>query len=229
MSRRTRDGTVEPVSRGQILRRERGQGNIHFPCSTDHEQDWQPHPVDPYSCYMCDHTKHCTSTKYTTCIVQALHAKHCISISTVCTYKHKHSCTLRTSPRLSMPYTAHVHVQRASSSTRAYAQLVHRQAVHAKHCTSTSTVRTYRHKHSCTLRTLPRLFMPYTVHVQRARLSTRAYAQSVHHPGHPCQTLYKYKHSTCVQAQVLMYTTYAVQAVHTIPYTRTHIRTHDEW
>ena len=29
-----------PVSRDQILRRERGQGNIHFPCSADHEQDW---------------------------------------------------------------------------------------------------------------------------------------------------------------------------------------------
>ena len=36
----------------QILRRERGQGNIHFPCSADHVQDWQPYPVDPYSCYM---------------------------------------------------------------------------------------------------------------------------------------------------------------------------------
>ena len=31
--------TAEPVSRDQILRRERGQGNIHFPCSADHEQD----------------------------------------------------------------------------------------------------------------------------------------------------------------------------------------------
>ena len=30
MSRLTRDGTAEPVSRDQILRRERGQGNIHF-------------------------------------------------------------------------------------------------------------------------------------------------------------------------------------------------------
>ena len=30
-------------------------GNI-FPFSADHEQDWQPYPVDPYSCYMCDHT-----------------------------------------------------------------------------------------------------------------------------------------------------------------------------
>ena len=33
MSRLTRDGTVEPVSRDQILRRERGQGNINVPCS----------------------------------------------------------------------------------------------------------------------------------------------------------------------------------------------------
>ena len=31
MSRLTRDGTAEPVSRDLILRRERGQGNIHFP------------------------------------------------------------------------------------------------------------------------------------------------------------------------------------------------------
>ena len=31
MSRLTRDGTAEPVSRDQILRCERGQGNIHFP------------------------------------------------------------------------------------------------------------------------------------------------------------------------------------------------------
>ena len=56
MSRLARDGTAEPVSRGQILRRERGQGNIKFPCSADNEQDWQPYPVDPYSCYMCYHT-----------------------------------------------------------------------------------------------------------------------------------------------------------------------------
>ena len=34
MSRLTRYGTAEPVSRDQILRRERGQGSIHFPCST---------------------------------------------------------------------------------------------------------------------------------------------------------------------------------------------------
>ena len=56
MSRLTRDGTAEPVSRDQILRYERGHGNIMFSCSADQEQDWQPYPVDPYSCYMCDHT-----------------------------------------------------------------------------------------------------------------------------------------------------------------------------
>ena len=52
MSRLTREGTTEPVSRDRILRREGGQGNIHFPCPADHVRDWQPYPVDPYSCYM---------------------------------------------------------------------------------------------------------------------------------------------------------------------------------
>ena len=56
MSRLTRGGTAEPVSRGQILRHARGQGNIHFHCSADHEQDWQPYPVDPYSAICDDHT-----------------------------------------------------------------------------------------------------------------------------------------------------------------------------
>ena len=56
MSRLTRDGTAEPVSRDQILRHARGQGNLHFPCSADHEQDWQPYPVDPYSAICDDHT-----------------------------------------------------------------------------------------------------------------------------------------------------------------------------
>ena len=61
MTSLTRDGTAEPASRDQILRREREQGNGYFPCSAaDHEQDWQPYPVDPYSCYdMCDHTYMC--------------------------------------------------------------------------------------------------------------------------------------------------------------------------
>ena len=55
MSRLTRDGTAEPVSRDQILRHARGQGNIHFPCSADHEQDWQLYPVDPCSAICDDH------------------------------------------------------------------------------------------------------------------------------------------------------------------------------
>ena len=49
MTRLARDGTAEPVSRDQTLRHVRGQGKNHFPCSADHEQDWQPYPVDPYS------------------------------------------------------------------------------------------------------------------------------------------------------------------------------------
>ena len=56
MSRLTRDGTAEPISRDQILRHARGQGNINFPCSADHEQDWQPYPVDPYSAICDDYT-----------------------------------------------------------------------------------------------------------------------------------------------------------------------------
>ena len=46
MSTLTRDGTAEPVSRGPILRRERGQGNIIFPFPADYEQDRQPYSVD---------------------------------------------------------------------------------------------------------------------------------------------------------------------------------------
>ena len=46
--RLARDAVAEPVSRDQVLRRERGQGNINFPYPADHEQDWQPYPVDPY-------------------------------------------------------------------------------------------------------------------------------------------------------------------------------------
>ena len=46
------DGITEPVPRDQILRRERGQGDIHFPCPADHEQECQPYSFDSYSCYM---------------------------------------------------------------------------------------------------------------------------------------------------------------------------------
>ena len=45
MSRLTWDGSAEPVSRDQILRRERGQGNLPCPCPADHEQNWQPYHI----------------------------------------------------------------------------------------------------------------------------------------------------------------------------------------
>ena len=72
MSRLKRDGTAKPVSRDKILRHARGQGNVHFPCSADHEQDWQPYPVDPYSAICDDHTY-----IHTTCTVDRL-LKPCI-------------------------------------------------------------------------------------------------------------------------------------------------------
>ena len=53
MSRLTRDGTAEPVSRDQILRRERGQGILSIPCLADHEQDY---PTDLYTAIYDDHT-----------------------------------------------------------------------------------------------------------------------------------------------------------------------------
>ena len=63
MSRLTRDGTAETVSRDQILRRERVEGNTHFRCLADlfpyladHEQDCQLYRVDPYSAICDDHT-----------------------------------------------------------------------------------------------------------------------------------------------------------------------------
>ena len=54
INRLTRDGAAEPVSRDQM--RKQDQGNISFPCSANHEQDWQPYPVDLYSATCRDHT-----------------------------------------------------------------------------------------------------------------------------------------------------------------------------
>ena len=64
MSRLTRDGTAEPVSRDQILRGEWGQTakKQYFLCLADHEQDWQPYTVDPDSAISDDHTY-----SYSTC------------------------------------------------------------------------------------------------------------------------------------------------------------------
>ena len=47
MSRLAQDGTAEPVSLDQILRREREKGKNIFPCSAVVEQDFSP--VDSYS------------------------------------------------------------------------------------------------------------------------------------------------------------------------------------
>ena len=52
----TRDGTAEPFSRDQILRRERGQGKPHFPWLADHGQNSQPYPVDQYFAESTGHT-----------------------------------------------------------------------------------------------------------------------------------------------------------------------------
>ena len=69
MSRLTRNGTAEPVSRDQILRREGGQGNMYFlPCSADHEEDWQPYPVDPSLAICNDHTYIHTYIQYMLCL-----------------------------------------------------------------------------------------------------------------------------------------------------------------
>ena len=68
MSKLTWDRIAEPVSRDQLLRREQGQGNIRFPCSADHKQDWQPYLVDPSLAIICDDHTHihtyyiCSST-----------------------------------------------------------------------------------------------------------------------------------------------------------------------
>ena len=56
MSNLARDETAELVSQDHILWRERRQGNMNFSCSADHDQDWQPYPIDPYPCISDDHT-----------------------------------------------------------------------------------------------------------------------------------------------------------------------------
>ena len=44
------------VSRGKFSGANGNRENIHFPCSVDHEQDWQPYPVDPSLVTCNDHT-----------------------------------------------------------------------------------------------------------------------------------------------------------------------------
>ena len=53
MSRLTRDGSAEPPSRETKFSGANGYGEIFvFSCSADHEQGWQPYPVDPYPLYV---------------------------------------------------------------------------------------------------------------------------------------------------------------------------------
>ena len=49
-------------------RRDRERGKNHFPSSADHEQDWQPYPVDPYSTIIMT-TKQYSSTSIELCMV----------------------------------------------------------------------------------------------------------------------------------------------------------------
>ena len=50
-----------------------GIGNYSFPCSADHEQDWQPYPVDPYFCICDDHTYICCYSMTVPRAYQSLH------------------------------------------------------------------------------------------------------------------------------------------------------------
>ena len=80
MSRLTRDGTAETVSRDQILRRERGLGNIPFLCSADHEQDWQPYRVNAYSCYMYVMTIHTLLVPISQYVSSVIIVAYCILV-----------------------------------------------------------------------------------------------------------------------------------------------------
>ena len=51
-----KERVVVKVAAGCWVSVPRTECAINFPCSADHEQNWQPYSVDPYPCYMCDHT-----------------------------------------------------------------------------------------------------------------------------------------------------------------------------
>ena len=107
MSRLTRDGTAEPVSRDQILRHARGQGNINFSCSADHEQDWQPYPVDLYSAICDDHT--CIHTSILTGFIPISAA------ASVCLNRHAPSDQSRVY-RATQPCTDGIHCRESAGT-----------------------------------------------------------------------------------------------------------------
>ena len=58
-----RDDRTCFISWDQILRHEREHGE-NYPRSADHEQDWQPYPIDPYSAESADHACIVESSKH---------------------------------------------------------------------------------------------------------------------------------------------------------------------
>ena len=80
------------------------------------------------------------------------------------TCEHNHSCTLRTPPRLSMPYTVHVNSVRAQARDSTQNRCI-AQTVPAKDCTRTCTVCTPKHAGSRTLDASLELPLPSPVHV----------------------------------------------------------------
>ena len=169
------------------------------------------------------------------CMTQAVYAINLTCTSTACKPKHAGLSPIGASPRLSMPNTVRVHVQRASPSTRAYGRSVHRpgcscrilygykysvraqargpthdrciaQAIRAISCTCASTACKPKHAGLSTVGASPMLSMPNIVQAQ--------YARSVHRPGCPCQILYGYKYSVRAQARGPTHDRYIAQVVH---------------
>ena len=100
MSRLTRDGTGEPISRDQIFRRERGQGNINFPCSADHEQDWQPYPVGlNLAICVTIHILYCTVVYTLTFDASVTYSQHLIAKSILICDNLEPCCTLQSLPQ----------------------------------------------------------------------------------------------------------------------------------
>ena len=60
-------------------------GKYSFSCSADHVQDWQPYPVDSYSCYMCDHTCLCFQPRATSLASKTFSSLRSKLISLYCT------------------------------------------------------------------------------------------------------------------------------------------------
>ena len=66
MSRLTREGRLNPSHEtNSQARTGTGEYSFHFPYfpySADHEQDWQPYPVDPYSAIVMVCSLHSVTT-----------------------------------------------------------------------------------------------------------------------------------------------------------------------